>query len=143
MRDNRDFALGAALGVCVGAALLEFVRRFFADGSPDLADPSSRRRKYGKNVRRIVTGHNAKGEAVVLSDALAVNFFEPPMRTGVQVNNCWKEIHLPTDRVDMSTNNDETVPGDSKVTLLPPSNGSVFRVIEFAPEHAWIDKIAR
>ena len=80
----------------------------------------------------------------MLSDGPALNFFEPPMRDGVQVNNCWRTVsHLPADREDFHTVSDETVPAAAKVTLEPPANGSVFRVIEFSPEHGWIDKVKR
>ena len=34
-------------------------------------------------VRRIVTGHDEQGQAVVLQDSKAPNLFCPPMREGV------------------------------------------------------------
>lgn len=94
-----------------------------------------------KAVRRVVTGHDQQGQAVVLQDSTAPNMFCPPMREGVQVNNIWRHVGgVP--EVGWST--EEACPYGSKIPLLPPiEGGAVFRVIEFSPEGPWIDKVRR
>ena len=47
-------------------------------------------------MRRIVTGNDSAGKAIVLTDEKeAPNQFEPPMRDGVQVNNIWCASECP------------------------------------------------
>merc|ERR1719431_257215 len=83
-----------------------------------------------KAVRRVVTGHDQQGQAVVMQDSTAPNIFCPPMREGVQVNNVWRHFGaIPP--VGFST--EEACEYGSKIPLLPPTEGgAVFRVIEFS-----------
>ena len=86
-------------------------------------------------VRRIVTGHDANGKAVVISDGDAPNVVRPANRPGVEINNLWvldgspARVHGP----------EETT--DREIGLLPPGSGSVFRIIRFPPEKGWIDNV--
>ena len=93
-----------------------------------------------RSVRRVVTGHDDQGQAIVLQDSKAPNVFCPPMREGVQVNNVWRHFGgIP----DIGLTNEETCEYGEKIPLLPPNEGgAVFRVIEFSPEAPWIDKVA-
>ena len=92
-----------------------------------------------KAVRRVVTGHDQQGQAVVLQDSTAPNIFCPPMREGVQVNNIWRHVGgVP----EVGGSTEEACQYGSKIPLLPPiEGGAVFRVIEFSPEGPWIDKV--
>lgn len=90
-------------------------------------------------VRRIVTGHDKAGKAIVISDGPTPNVFKPPARPGVQIMNCWRVGESPA----RLAGNAEAVPPDSRVSLEPGDNGSVFRVIDFPPEKDWIDKVDR
>jgi mannose-6-phosphate isomerase-like protein (cupin superfamily) len=90
-------------------------------------------------VRRIVTGHDKSGKAVVIADGPTPNVFKPPARPGVQIMNCWRVSESPA----KLAGNAETVPADARVSLEPGEHGSVFRVIDFPPERDWIDKVDR
>mgnify|MGYP005987634369 FL=1 len=78
--------------------------------------------------RRVVTGHDATGKAIIESDGKATQFLERPNRPGVRLTNFWISDGTPAE-YDGAT---ETCVGD--FTLHPPRNGSVFRVVEFQPE---------
>ena len=91
----------------------------------------------GRDIRRIVTGHDEAGKAVVIIDEATSNVFKPAQRPGVQINNIWRVSESPASLAG----NAETIEG--RVSLEPPANGSVFRVIEFPPEKDWIGNIDR
>jgi len=86
-------------------------------------------------VRRVVTGHDARGKAVVVSDAEASNVVRPSHRPGVAIHNIWVVDDAPAPIEGPEETTDRTI------GLLPPANGSVFRVIEFPPEKDWIDSV--
>jgi len=79
-------------------------------------------------VRRVVTGHNAEGTAICVSDDNASNFLERENRPGVKLVNLWQTTSTPA----QFDGPEETVAGD--FVLHPPKNGTVFRTIEFMPE---------
>ncbi|SNS08874.1 cupin domain-containing protein [Antarctobacter heliothermus] len=81
-----------------------------------------------KEFRRVVTGHDSTGRAIIESDATAAQFLERPNRPGVRLTNFWISDGTPAE-YDGAT---ETCTGD--FTLHPPANGSVFRCVEFQPE---------
>lgn len=88
-------------------------------------------------VRRVVTGHDARGKAVVILDEETPNVVRPPARPGVAINNIWRALESPA---SLAGNEDTT---KATIGLEPPKNGSVFRVINFPPEKGWIDKVDR
>lgn len=88
-------------------------------------------------IRRVVTGHDERGKAVVVSDADASNVVRPSHRPGVAIHNIWVLDGAPAE-IDGPQ---ETT--DRKIGLLPPTRGSVFRVIEFPPEKDWIGSVDR
>jgi len=97
--------------------------------------------KVERGVRRVVTGHDAHGEAVILQDSLAPNTFCPPLRQGVQVNNIWRHFGA---RPELGVGEVETCEFGEKIPVLPSQDGgAVFRVIEFSPEGPWIDTVRR
>lgn len=81
-----------------------------------------------KEFRRVVTGHDSTGRAIIESDQPAAQFLERPNRPGVRLTNFWISDGTPAE-YDGAT---ETCTGD--FTLHPPANGSVFRCVEFQPE---------
>ncbi len=91
----------------------------------------------GRDIRRIVTGHDEDGKAVVVIDGPASNLLRPPHRPGVQINNIWRVSESPA----RLAGNEETT--DGRIPLEPPPQGSVFRVIEFPPEKGWIGDVDR
>lgn len=81
-----------------------------------------------REFRRVVTGHDATGKAIIESDAVAHQYLERPNRPGVRLTNFWLSDGTPAE-YDGPT---ETCTGD--FILHPPTNGSVFRCVEFGPE---------
>src|SRR4051812_19011848 len=79
-----------------------------------------------KRTRRIVTGHDENGKAVVLVDGPAPNVRErkPSGNVGTLL---WVTGETP---VDLSGTEDH---GNRKVSVPPPPNGSIFRIVDFAP----------
>jgi mannose-6-phosphate isomerase-like protein (cupin superfamily) len=79
-------------------------------------------------VRRVVTGHDSAGKAVVVSDVDAADIQVGGGREGATLYNLWR-----TDATPAAINGpDETVV--EQFTLHPPKGGSIFRVVEFPPE---------
>lgn len=78
--------------------------------------------------RRVVTGHDENGVAVVVSDADATHILERENRPGVRLTNFWISDGTPAEY----DGPEETC--DGNFVLHPPSGGSVFRCVEFGPE---------
>ncbi|PHR92596.1 MAG: hypothetical protein COA69_07100 [Robiginitomaculum sp.] len=85
-------------------------------------------------IRRIITGHNEQGQAVVISDELCPHA-DPIMN----------QEYLAT--TEMWTT---TVPADNKTAgdpvvlphkVAPPDGGAVFRVVEFPPDESFRHKL--
>ncbi len=81
-----------------------------------------------REFRRVVTGHDANGKAVVISDSTATQYLERPNRPGVRLTNFWIERGSPAEY----DGPEETCTGDFR--LHPPPMGSTFRCVEFLPE---------
>lgn len=81
-----------------------------------------------RQIRRVVTGHDANGKAICISDAPTTSILQRPKRPGVTLNNLWRTTSTPAE----FDGPEETV--DGPFLLHPPEMGSVFRVIEFEPE---------
>lgn len=81
-----------------------------------------------RKFRRVVTGHDADGKAVCVSDQEATAILQRPARPGVTLTNLWRTTATPAE----FDGPEETV--DGPFLLHPPEHGSVFRVIEFEPE---------
>lgn len=88
-----------------------------------------------QRIRRVVTGHNAEGKSIIVSDDAsphAVGVMDEP---AYGLTNLW---------VSSSTPADNATPGDAadrKIVLEPPRGGSVFRVVEFPPDRSLIGKV--
>lgn len=81
-----------------------------------------------KSFRRVVTGHDENGVAVVVSDEPATQILQRESRPGVTLTNFWISDGTPAEY----DGPEETCTGD--FILHPPPNGSVFRCVEFEPE---------
>lgn len=81
-----------------------------------------------KPTRRIVTGHDAQGRAVALFDGLSM-----PRQRAASANAStllWVTGESP---VDMSGGVDRA---GTAVSVPPPANGSIFRIVDFPPYSA-------
>ncbi|MDP6705026.1 MAG: cupin domain-containing protein [Alphaproteobacteria bacterium] len=80
-----------------------------------------------KPVRRIVTGHDAAGRSVVVSDGPSPHQLENPVRPGRGLTDLWRTDCVP------ASNAGDTDAADRPVTLNPPERGSVFRFFQINP----------
>ena len=81
-----------------------------------------------KAFRRVVTGHNAQGRAVFISDGPAPAVYDRgPGATAV--TELWETGATPASNAG---NDDPTVGRPQR--LPPPKNGSKFRVVEYPPD---------
>lgn len=76
--------------------------------------------------RRIVTGHDAQGQSIVVSDGPTPNVFGPEGEPFLI--NFWATQAMPVDYMDPAD------PADSRITLGPPANGINFRYFRVPPE---------
>ena len=80
-----------------------------------------------KQVRRVVTGHNAAGRSIFISDGATPHVFSRTKGSAV-VHELWETAGTPAD----NRGNDDAIKRGHR--LPPPKNGSVFRVIEYPPD---------
>jgi len=78
-------------------------------------------------IRRVVTGKDAAGKAVVLMDNAAPNVRERK-DAGVAATFLWLTESTPANISQLHG------PDAFPSGITPPSNGTIFRVVEFAPE---------
>jgi len=86
-------------------------------------------------IRRVVTGHDADGKAILISDAHSPHVRTSPYRPGVAFTNLWTTATMP---VPVHGSADPVTPA---MKLDPPPQGSNFRIVEFAPERSYIGDI--
>ena len=80
-----------------------------------------------KPVRRVVTGHDASGKAVVLMDGPAPNQ-KLRQASGLVSTLVWATDETPA---DISGGADRA---GREIRVPPPAHGSIFRVVDFPPE---------
>lgn len=88
-------------------------------------------------IRRVITGHDADGKAVVLSDGLAPAVRTNPLRPGHISVDLWKTPAAP-----VVLRAGETDPTLGPKQLHPLPGGTVFRISEIAPETDAIRNLA-
>ncbi|HEY6242018.1 MAG TPA: cupin domain-containing protein [Burkholderiales bacterium] len=77
-------------------------------------------------TRRVVTGHDPQGKAVVLVDGVAPNVRQRKA-TGLTSTLLWLTEESPA---DVSGNADRA---EREIGVAPPPRGSIFRVVDFPP----------
>src|SRR5690242_13037684 len=80
-------------------------------------------------IRRVVTGHDTNGKAIVLEDGPAPAVRTNPHRPGHISVDVWK-----TDATPVSLASAEADPTSGPKQLHPARNGTVFRISEVPPE---------
>ena len=78
-------------------------------------------------IRRVVTGKNETGKAIVLFDGPATSV-HPRKELGITNTMLWVTDTSPA---DLAGHEDAA---NRKVGVVPPPGGTIFRVIEFAPQ---------
>jgi mannose-6-phosphate isomerase-like protein (cupin superfamily) len=79
-------------------------------------------------VRRVVTGHDSNGKAVVVSDGPAP-VHTNPLRPGQRSHEVWKTSAMP-----IPIGREEPDPVTGKRQLHPAPHGTMFRISEVPPE---------
>jgi hypothetical protein len=85
-----------------------------------------------RTIRRIVTGHDEAGKSVVLSDAPSPHVLTLPGAPNLAVTDLWR-IDSARPRTDGAG---ETCVGP--ITLAPPKDGNVFRMVQFPPDREYL-----
>jgi hypothetical protein len=91
-----------------------------------------------KCFRRIVTGQDAQGRSVILSDDVSPHVMPIMGQPNFAVTDFWKTAFTPADN-DAGTSEDLC---GLPIQVAPPANGSVFRVVQFPPDKDWAAKAA-
>lgn len=87
-----------------------------------------------KQIRRIVTGHNAEGKSVIAEDAIATSILDLEAVPGLRATDLWETTTAPADL------SGEADPVDRPMHLEPRPTGTICRVVEFPPDAAWQDR---
>lgn len=87
------------------------------------------------SVRRIVTGHDARGRSIVTEDGPAPSVHTNPKRVGYKLTQLWMTDSMP------APIGNEADPTSRPLTLEPPRGGTVVRIVEFGPEGQWLREI--
>jgi hypothetical protein len=86
-------------------------------------------------VRRVVTGHNAAGKSIFVFDAMSPHVFKRSTGSAI-VTELWETASSPAD----NRGNEDAIKRGFR--LPPPTNGSVFRIIEYPPDKARLAALA-
>ncbi|MFN0301639.1 MAG: cupin domain-containing protein [Burkholderiales bacterium] len=81
-------------------------------------------------IRRIVTGHDANGKAIVLSDDAPKNIKVRKASGGLVSSLLWATDESPA---NISGSQDRSI---REIGVAPPPRGSVFRIVDFPPTDA-------
>jgi mannose-6-phosphate isomerase-like protein (cupin superfamily) len=79
-------------------------------------------------TRRVVTGHDANGRAVVLFDGESPHSFVLEKAGGLRLTEIWETRSSPADNSGIRD------AGDHERRIEPVGGGSVFRIIEYPPD---------
>ena len=89
-----------------------------------------------KKIRRVVTGHDARGNSIIVSDGPSPHVLTMPDRTDFGLTNLWVADTSP------ASNEGKADAAARPVVLEPPAGGSIFRVVEFPPDKGGFDRKA-
>jgi len=81
-----------------------------------------------QRVRRVVTGHDAQGRSIILSDGPATSVKEIPTFPGLALTDFWETSGAP------ASNAGSADAANRPVHLEPAKNGTLFRLVEFPPD---------
>ncbi len=88
-----------------------------------------------RKIRRIVTGHDAKGRSVFASDRASPHVIAIAGTPTFGVTDLWRTSRAPADNASKKD------PCVGIQQLAPQANGSVVRVVEFPPDKVWMAKV--
>jgi hypothetical protein len=82
-----------------------------------------------RNVRRVVTGHDETGRAVVLTDGPPPHVTRPPQQPGLAFYELWNTRACPAPVTFV-----EPEPTDRHRDTAPPAGGTIIRIVDIPPE---------
>jgi quercetin dioxygenase-like cupin family protein len=83
-----------------------------------------------KPIRRVVTGHNARGRSIIASDGPSPHVLTLPGRPDLALTDLWVSDGAP------ASNAGSADAAKRRMSLEPPIDGTIFRVVEFPPDAA-------
>jgi naringenin degradation protein FdeH len=86
-------------------------------------------------MRRVVTGHDARGRSVVLTDGESPHRFVLEKAGGLGLTELWETRSAPAD------NTGRADAADHERRIEPVNGGTVFRVIEYPPDRERLKSI--
>jgi mannose-6-phosphate isomerase-like protein (cupin superfamily) len=87
-------------------------------------------------TRRVVTGHDASGRAVVLFDGESPHSFVLEKAGGLRLTEIWETRSAPADNTGGGDD------ADHERRIEPVGGGSVFRIIEYPPDSVRLKTLA-
>jgi Cupin domain len=91
-----------------------------------------------KRFRRVITGHDAQGRSIILSDEDSPHLMPIMEQPNFAVTDFWKTYATPADNSAATGRDPCAIP----TQVAPPASGSVFRVVQFPPDRDWAAKAA-
>ena len=88
-----------------------------------------------RKIRRLITGHDAKGRSIFVSDKASPHVIATAGVPVFGVTDLWRTDQTPAD------NKSRKDPCKGIQQLAPQPNGTVVRVVEFPPDKVWMKKI--
>ena len=88
-------------------------------------------------MRRIVTGHDARGKSIFLSDGPSPHVLEVPGMPGLAIVNLWVTDGAPAGNAGAAD------AAARPVVLEPPPRGTIFRVVDFPPDASAVGAMDR
>jgi mannose-6-phosphate isomerase-like protein (cupin superfamily) len=82
-----------------------------------------------KIFRRVVTGHDAEGNAIILSDSAPERTYMVGGPNGAKFHEVWSTLQSPA-----TIDSRSVEPEEAGLVLGPPKGGTRIRVIDFPPE---------
>lgn len=93
---------------------------------------SSAAENAGANIRRVVTGHDPTGKAIVVSDGPTPVVHLMDKRPGYSWNEVWVTASMP------ARNDERHEPTERPRQITPSANGTVCRIIEYPPDGEFV-----
>lgn len=87
--------------------------------------------------RRIVTGHNAEGQAIIQEDGVPPRIVQVGGKIGPLFYEIWNTQQTPA-RIDRASGE----PPETGIKLAPPKHGTRIRVLDIPPEDARINAMS-
>lgn len=89
-----------------------------------------------KSIKRVITGHNSEGKAIVLDNSILRNVHNLKSAPGTVFHEVWNTEASAL----ISENTDDVTTG--ALILPPPAGGTRFRFVDIPPDHEYLHKLS-